>query len=112
MTLTTQELLLVSWNWTAKEETWAFDPRKTSLPHPDEVAAVESLSTSQINTIVLEHKWKVVRKQRNDLLVECDWTQGADVPNAINSSWTSYRQALRDVTTQSDPDNITWPNKP
>ena len=112
MALTTQELLLVSWNWTAKEETWAFDPRKTSLPHPDEVAAVESLSTSQINTIVLEHKWKVVRKQRNDLLVECDWTQGADVPNAIKSSWTSYRQALRDVTTQSDPDNITWPTKP
>ena len=37
---------------------------------------------------------------------------GADVPNAIKSAWTSYRQALRDVPTQSDPNNITWPTKP
>jgi len=24
----------------------------------------------------------------------------------------TYRQALRDITTQTDPDNITWPEKP
>ena len=112
MTLTTQELLSVNWIWTAKGQSWGFDPRKTSLTHPDETAAVESLSTSQVDAIVLEHMWKVVRKKRNDLLVECDWTQGADVPDSIKSSWTSYRQGLRDVTTQSDPDNITWPSKP
>ena len=56
--------------------------------------------------------WANVRDDRDRRLRETDWTQGADVPNAIKSSWTSYRQALRDVTTQSDPDNITWPTKP
>ena len=112
MALTTQELLTVNWSWTALGNEWGFDPRRTSLPHPDETAAVESLSTSQVNTIVLEHKWKVVRKQRDDLLIASDWTQGADVPSTIKTPWTTYRASLRDIPTQSDPDNITWPTKP
>ena len=56
--------------------------------------------------------WSNVRDDRDRRLRETDWTQGADVPNAIKSAWTSYRQALRDVPTQSDPNNITWPTKP
>ena len=67
---------------------------------------------TEIANLVTLHAWKCVRKQRNDLLIECDWTQGADVPDAIKTAWVSYRQALRDVTKQSDPDNITWPTKP
>ena len=31
---------------------------------------------------------------------------------AVSDDWKNYRQALRDVPTQSDPDNITWPTKP
>ena len=27
-------------------------------------------------------------------------------------AWKTYRQALRDVTKQSDPDKITWPSEP
>ena len=112
MALTTQELLTVNWSWTANGNEWAFDPRRTSLPHPDETAARNTLSSSQIDTIVLAHKWKVVRKQRDDLLIASDWTQGADVPSSIKTPWTTYRTSLRDVPTQSDPDNITWPTKP
>ena len=56
--------------------------------------------------------WDNVRADRDGRLRETDWTQGADVPNAIKSAWTTYRQSLRDVPTQSDPDNITWPSKP
>ena len=56
--------------------------------------------------------WDNVRADRDGRLRETDWTQGADVPNAIKSAWISYRQALRDVPTQSDPNNITWPTKP
>ncbi len=112
MALTTQELLTVSWQWDALGNEWGFDPRRTTPPHPDEVDARNSLSSSQIDAIVLAHKWKVVRKKRDDLLIASDWTQGADVPSNIKDPWTTYRSLLRELPTQSDPDNITWPTKP
>ena len=112
MALTTQELNTVDWKWNALGDEWGFDPRRTSLPHSDEKTARDSLSTSEIDAIVLAHKWKVVRKQRDDLLISSDWTQGADVPSTIKTPWSTYRTSLRDVPTQSDPDNITWPTKP
>ena len=112
MALTTQELNTIYWKWSALGNEWSFDPRRTSLPHPDEKAARDSLSTSEIDAIVLEHKWKVIRKQRDDLLIASDWTQGADVPSTIKSPWSTYRASLRDIPTQSDPDNINWPTKP
>ncbi len=55
-------------------------------------------------------KWRQVRSQRNSLLAECDWRAFSDV--TLSNEWKTYRQALRDVPLQSDPDNITWPTKP
>ena len=52
-----------------------------------------------------------VRKQRNALLVACDWTQLPDAP-VDAGEWAAYRQALRDITDQSDPFNIIWPEEP
>ena len=55
-----------------------------------------------------------LRDQRNQLLVETDWYGMSDV--AMDSDMTVYRQALRDITTQTPADdtlsNITWPKKP
>jgi len=54
-----------------------------------------------------------VKAQRNKLLTESDWTQLPDVPEETRSKWFAYRQALRDVTNQSDyPKNVTFPVKP
>ena len=66
------------------------------------------------DSILQTEKWTTIRAQRDALLVSCDWTQLSDVPltTEIKSIWQTYRQALRDITTQSDPDNITWPTKP
>ena len=53
------------------------------------------------------------RNRRDSLLRNSDWTQGADVPTAIKSNWTDYRQKLRDVPAQSGfPETITWPAEP
>jgi hypothetical protein len=53
-----------------------------------------------------------VRTSRNDLLTKCDWTQIAD-STADKPAWATYRQALRDVTTQEGfPWNVTWPQEP
>jgi hypothetical protein len=60
----------------------------------------------------LEDKWFEVREIRNQLLMECDWTQLSDIPTEIKNLWSSYRQDLRDITNQTNPFNIIWPVKP
>lgn len=53
-----------------------------------------------------------VRATRNKMLADCDWTQLADSP-ADKTVWATYRQALRDITSQSGfPWSVTWPDQP
>lgn len=56
--------------------------------------------------------WSAVRERRDQKLLESDWTQLPDVPLETKNAWATYRQALRDVTQQTDPFNIVWPEKP
>lgn len=60
----------------------------------------------------IENQWFIVRTQRNELLSECDWTQLADIPTETKELWQTYRQTLRDITSQSNPFSINWPVKP
>jgi hypothetical protein len=60
----------------------------------------------------LEDKWFEVREIRNQLLMECDWTQLSDISTEIKNLWSSYRQDLRNITSQTNPFNIIWPVKP
>lgn len=54
-----------------------------------------------------------IRKQRDILLGQSDWTQGSDVPDNIKNAWVQYRQQLRDLTLQPGfPAEITWPTPP
>ena len=48
------------------------------------------------------------RKNRNNLLAETDWTASSDV--TMSDAMKAYRQALRDVPSQSGfPTDINWP---
>ena len=55
-----------------------------------------------------------LRTTRNRLLVETDYLGNSDV--TMSSAWTTYRQALRDITNGVDTvekaENVTWPTKP
>ena len=51
------------------------------------------------------HWWKILREKRDELLVDSDWSQGADVPDDLKASYVSYRNDLRDL-----PTTITKPN--
>jgi hypothetical protein len=56
-----------------------------------------------------------VRNLRKQLLLESDWTQLEDAPvdPVKKVAWATYRQALRDVTSQEKfPFDVTWPVKP
>jgi len=57
-----------------------------------------------------------IKFQRNKLLVDSDWTDTLSAKSRLGDElyqqWQTYRQALRDITNQTDPFNITWPTPP
>jgi hypothetical protein len=59
----------------------------------------------------VEAQWAVIRTERNAKLVASDWTQVADAP-VDAAQWATYRQALRDITNQTNPFIIVWPAVP
>jgi hypothetical protein len=53
-----------------------------------------------------------IRAERDRRLAKCDWSQLSDAP-VDSTAWATYRQALRDLPSQSGfPFNITWPTQP
>jgi hypothetical protein len=55
---------------------------------------------------------KSVRTSRSEKLKDSDWTQLAD-STADKDAWATYRQALRDITSQAGfPWTIDWPEQP
>jgi hypothetical protein len=58
---------------------------------------------------------KAVRSTRDTKLAESDWRviKAAETATTLDAAWATYRQALRDVTSQSGfPWTITWPDAP
>lgn len=78
-----------------------------------------SKNTELINEIAYDH----LRIERNRLLIESDRYSLSDYPHSndtIKNQWLTYRQQLRDITSQTptmnletgEISNITWPTKP
>ena len=67
-------------------------------------------------TPTTEQLWNRVRVRRDALLTQSDILVLPDRWNSYTeqkqNALSTYRQALRDITTQSDPKNITWPVLP
>ena len=86
-----------------------------SLPSIDVINA-------KITELDAAEPMRLLREERFRLLAECDWTQGADVPNSIKTAWQTYRQQLRDLPASASPkldefyeldlSSVTWPSKP
>lgn len=79
---------------------------------PSYYAVFDPATRTWTDTRSLEFCWEQVRTLRNEKLLASDWTQLPDVPDATKEAWAAYRQALRDITNQSDPKNIQWPVSP
>jgi len=69
------------------------------------------VDSDQESADALAFKWATIRSQRNALLAASDWRAMPDAPT-MSADWTAYRQALRDVPSQADPDNIVFPEEP
>lgn len=72
----------------------------------EEIAELQEMEANAPNIM-----WGEIRRMRNARLSACDWTQLPDAP-VDTAAWEVYRQALRDITLQSDPFNIVWPEPP
>tara|TARA_B100000927_G_C16116497_1_gene329373 strand:+ start:100 stop:534 length:435 start_codon:yes stop_codon:yes gene_type:complete len=70
---------------------------------------VENTTTDE-QTALINQQWANIRFQRDRKLQETDWRASSDL--TLSDDWKNYRQALRDVPTQSDPYNIAWPTEP
>ena len=55
-------------------------------------------------------KFASLRAERDRLLSETDWTASTDV--TMSAEMTTYRQALRDLPSTVDINNIVYPEKP
>ena len=58
-----------------------------------------------------DEKLVAIRKERNALLLACDWTQlaDADLTPAKKLEWKEYRRKLKDITKLSP---VVWPKAP
>jgi Phage tail assembly chaperone protein len=105
----------------------AWAPEDLECTIPFDVLADQAVKDSETGTITLQTdpakvqaktdaQWTSVRAQQKQKLYESDWTCSVvDPPAPIlaqRDQWVQYRQALRDVTSQSDPFNISWPSPP
>ena len=70
----------------------------------------ETEINNKISELNSAEAMRLLRLERNARIAETDWRASSDL--TISDDWKNYRQALRDITTQSDPTNITWPTKP
>lgn len=61
-----------------------------------------------------DRQWALVRHDRNGKLAATDWWVIKAIEDGVPLSKpkADYRQALRDITQQADPFNITWPVEP
>ena len=83
----------------------------------DMTAEEETLRDTEIaawNNGSLNRALEKLRKKRNSLLIETDWLANSDV--TMSSAMTTYRQALRDLTSGLDTlekvNAKTFPTKP
>ncbi len=58
-----------------------------------------------------DRNWEALRSERNAKLAASDWMANSDV--TMSDAWKSYRQSLRDLTSNTaDPSDVTWPTAP
>lgn len=94
-----------------KLEGWTGPPQRPSKGH------ALKLSGGSVLWVDLRSSgdvWVDVRAKRDGILNDTDWMvlRSMERSTPLSVGWRSYRQALRDITDQPDPFNISWPTPP
>ena len=79
----------------------------------------ETEVNSKISELDNAEPIRLLRIERNTRIAKTDWRAGSDL--TLASAWSTYRQALRDITKQTpkldsnynlDLTSVTWPTEP
>jgi len=110
---------------TKAEAILAINPTIQMVWHNDEITVTDGSvlpSESEIQAKIAEleaaEPLRLLRQQRNQLLTQSDWMAVSD--RVMTQAQIDYRQALRDLPANSEPQldengnltNVTWPTKP
>ncbi len=76
---------------------------------------VTDMTTSEKAAVVTAANTEVAtrnRAERDKRLASCDWvvTKALESGGSVPSAWSTYRTALRDITTHSNWPNLNYPN--
>jgi len=106
---------IASAGWTVAPDLIAYDGTTHNLNWNSETSSWYLTEvTAEDQAARIEAGWRGVRSERNSILAESDYMviQAVEAGTTIASDWGTYRQALRDITNESDPFDVTWPTKP
>ena len=79
----------------------------------------ETEINSKISSLDAAEAMRLLRIERDTRIAKTDWRASSDV--TLADAWKTYRQALRDITTQTpklnsdyelDLTSVTWPTEP
>ena len=84
------------------------------LQNSDYLNFLEEIEEEKAKLVPKVVTWDEIRKKRNILLSESDWTTVPDsTPKPSKEAWMIYRQNLRDITNKfKNPQDVVWPDKP
>ena len=67
----------------------------------------------KVNERNVYYQMEELRRKRDKLLIESDWTQNRDLTLTNDEEWIKYRHDLRDLPqTTTDINNVEYPIKP
>jgi len=96
---------------------FSFINGRINLWESDEPQPTEAQIEAKVAELTAAKPMQILRQERTQLLAQSDWMANSDV--TMTEEWRVYRQALRDITTQTpslDADGnltgITWPTPP
>tara|TARA_B100000287_G_C20534632_1_gene742222 strand:+ start:738 stop:1109 length:372 start_codon:yes stop_codon:yes gene_type:complete len=83
----------------------------------------ESALNTKVDELNAAEPMRLLRIERDKRLAACDWVcaKATDTGVAVTTAWKTYRQGLRDMTTQTpkldskfelDLTSVTWPTEP
>ena len=79
----------------------------------------ETEVTNKVTALDAAEPMKLLREERDKRIAKTDWRASSDL--TLADAWKTYRQALRDITTQTpklgsdyelDLTSVTWPTEP
>ena len=79
----------------------------------------ETEVTNKIAALDSAEAMRLLREERDKRIAKTDWRASSDL--TLTDAWKTYRQALRDITTQTpklnsdyqlDLTSVTWPTEP